>query len=117
MATGAVSEQIQLLFLDAVLHLTARAVELVVEVLGLAFKIRHHIAGIATSVGVLELGDNPPGMIPTVGGIIEIGEPTDFAAQRGKARLSLAQRLLNARVEALIFSHLDAVANRMVPTT
>ena len=47
MATGAVGKQIELLLLDAIFHLTAGAIEPVVETFRCAAEVRHDIAWIA----------------------------------------------------------------------
>ena len=45
MGAGAIGEQTQLLFLDAVLHLAAGAVDLVVELLGIVVEIGDELPG------------------------------------------------------------------------
>ena len=59
--TGAVSEQPQLMLLDPVLHLSARAVELLVQALSagaLKQQIRHHEARIGALGQILRLADH-----------------------------------------------------------
>ena len=53
MATRAVREKIQLLFLDAVLHIPTRTAQRVVERLRIASQVRHHIAWVAPPGEVL----------------------------------------------------------------
>ena len=80
------SEHIQLVFLDAVFHVTAGTVKLVVQLLGIAFKVGHHITRIDTVLRVLDLGDHATRTIPAAGSVLEIGEPAHFMSGGGKAR-------------------------------
>jgi len=74
-------------------------------------KIRHRIAGIAAAAGVLELGDEALRMSPTAGGIIERGEPAEFAAYRGNARVSVSQYPLGEERPGL-FRRIDLAGRR-----
>ncbi len=49
-ARGAVGEQVQLLLLDAVLHVAARAIELLVEILRIAFQVGDDVAELLSKV-------------------------------------------------------------------
>ena len=53
MATSSVGEQVELLFLDAVFHIAACAVELVLKLLRVAFEIDHDIEWVWSLAGML----------------------------------------------------------------
>lgn len=79
-ARGAVGEQLELLLLDAVLHLAAGAVEAVVEGLAVALQIGHHEARIGVLGAALEAGDDPAFPGPALRAVAKLGEPLLLAA-------------------------------------
>ena len=83
---GAIGEQPQLRLLDAVLHLAAAAVELLVERLRLALEIGHDIAGIVAFVGVLG-ARYPPRVAPGGGRVVEFHEGALMGARGFVLRL------------------------------
>ena len=113
---GAIAEHIQLVFLDAVFHVTAGTVKLVVQLLGIAFKVGHHITRIDTVLRVLDLGDHATRTIPAAGSVLEIGEPAHFMSGGGKARRGLILQGCREPVQALILSQSDDVADLVMIT-
>ena len=73
-AGGAVGEELELLLLDAVLHLAAGAVEMVVEITALAREVGHHEARVGALGAVLETRDHAAHAVPGLGAVDEFGE-------------------------------------------
>jgi hypothetical protein len=108
-ATGAVGEQPELLFLDPVFHFAARAVDLVVEGLCVAGKVGDDEARVAALGGVLGLGDDPALFIPTARRVIEIGEEPDFFLGALMLGFGLRHQQLEHRLEPRVFGQPDDV--------
>ena len=70
-AAGAIGKEPELLLLDSVLHLAARAEDLVVEGLRFAWEAGHHKARVAPPVAMLGFGDHPSLAIPSVRRVIQ----------------------------------------------
>ena len=81
-AGGAVREELELLLLDAVLHLAAGAVETVVEITALAREVGHHEARVGALGAVLETRDHPAHAVPGLGAVDEFGEAALLEAAR-----------------------------------
>ena len=79
MTVGAIGKQIELLLLDAILHLTTRTIQTVVEILRFGFQVSHQVARIAAFGGVLSLDDDAPAPIPAVGCVKHDIETSLFA--------------------------------------
>ena len=73
MATGTVSEQVQLLLLDPALNLAPGAIEGVIECLGFPFQIGDYIEWVDALLHMFDLGNHPALAIPAAGGVREFG--------------------------------------------
>ncbi len=66
MAAGAITKEPKLLFLDAIFHLTPRAVNLIVEGLGATFQIGQNITRISAFYGVFGFRNDLSFPVPTL---------------------------------------------------
>src|SRR6516225_8936867 len=78
MTAGPIAEKAELLFFNAVFHLTSSTVYLVVELLYVLGQIGHYKAGVGSLGSVLGFGNNASLLIPTTGPILEHFEEADF---------------------------------------
>src|SRR5271156_5210739 len=74
MATGPIREQVQLLFLDPVLHIPPLTIDVLVELLWIPWHIDHDEPWVASLGGLLGLGNHPPRSVPARG---RVGERTE----------------------------------------
>ena len=78
MTTGPVTEESELLFFNAVFHLTSSTVDLVVDRLCAPDQVGDHKARVGSLGRVLGFGNNASLLIPTAGLILEPFEESDF---------------------------------------
>src|SRR5258708_31124859 len=79
MATGAITKETKLLFLDAIFHLTPGAINLVVERLRATFQIGQNITRISAFEGVFGFGNDPAFSVPTLSLILKLSEAPHFS--------------------------------------
>ncbi len=72
MATGPITEEPKLLFLDTVFHLSSSTVKFVIKPLGATFEIGQHITRIGSSFALFSFGNNPPFLVPSLGLVLEL---------------------------------------------
>ena len=116
MTTGAIGKQIELLLLDAVLHLAACTVESVVKVLGFGLEVGHQVARVTALGSVLGLDDDAPATIPAPGGIKHDMETTLFAGGDPKVPLGGIVKRFRLGIQAVIACDTDEVVDVMVLT-
>jgi len=80
MTAGPIAEEAELLFFDAVFHLTSSTVDLVVDFLCVSNQIGDDKARIGSLGSVLGFGNNASFLIPTTGAIFEPFKESDFLA-------------------------------------
>ena len=111
--TGPVGEQIQLLLLDAVLHLPAGAVQLLVEFLRLVFlpgKVGHDEARVLPLVHVLGFAHDTSRARPTVArSIRELNETPGRATRVGPVASCLFHRVGDALQKTPVFRQSEEV--------
>jgi len=77
---GPIAEESELLFFNAVFHLTSSTVNLVVDHLCVPNQIGHYKARVGSLGSVLGFSNNASLLIPTTGPILEPFEESDFLA-------------------------------------
>ena len=80
MTAGSIAEEAELLFFNAVFHLTSSAVNLVIDLLCIPSQIGHYKARVGSLGSVLGFGNNASLLIPAVGLILKPFEEADFLA-------------------------------------
>jgi len=80
MTAGPIAEEAELLFFNAVFHLTSSTVNLVVNLLRVPHQIGDYKARVGSLGSVLGFGNNASLLIPTTGPIVEPFEESDFLA-------------------------------------
>src|SRR5260370_30172824 len=78
MAAGAITKEPKLLFLDAIFHLTPRAVNLIVEGLGATFQIGQNITRLNAFYGVFGFRNDLSFPVPTLTLILKLSEEQHF---------------------------------------
>ena len=79
MTAGSIAEEAELLFFNAVFHLTSSAVNLVIDLLYIPSQTGHYKARVGSLGSVLGFGNDAPFLIPTTGPILEPFEEADFS--------------------------------------
>ena len=79
MTAGSIAEEAELLFFNAVFHLTSSTVNLVVDLFCVSSQIAHDKARVGALGRVLGFGNDAPLLIPTTGPILEPFEEADFS--------------------------------------
>ena len=90
MTGDAIGEQVELLLLDAVLHVASGAVEASIQVPGRTLEVGQNIARVGSPGTVLGLDDDAPGPVPALCGI---GELAEAALLAGAARKGVSGRI------------------------
>ena len=80
MTAGPIAEESELLFFNAVFHLTSSTIDLVVEPLRVAEQVGDHKARVGSLGGVLGFGNNTSFLIPTAGPRHEAFKEANFFA-------------------------------------
>ena len=80
MTAGSIAEEAELLFFNAIFHLTSSTVNLVVDLLCVPSQIGHYKARVGSLGSVLGFGNDASLLIPTTGPILEPFEEADFLA-------------------------------------
>src|SRR5690348_11008248 len=75
---GAITKETKLLFLDAIFHLTPRAINLVVESLRAIFQIGQNITRISAFEGMFGFRNDPAFPVPTLSLILKLSEESHF---------------------------------------
>ena len=112
LGTGAVGVEVELLVLDAVLHVTAGAVNLVVQGLGVAGEAGDDKAPVAPDAVVLGLGDQPAGALPRarlVGARTE--QPHRLLAGEAVQRLGHVEQRRGVALEAVVVGEANDVVD------
>ena len=90
LAGGPVGGELALVQLDEVLGLAAGAVDIFIEMAGVAAERGDDVAGVEAARGGLQPGDDPAFAVPRTGGVVEGGEaPHLFGAGLGAAHLEV----------------------------
>ena len=103
----------RLLLLDAVLHVAARAIELLVEILRIAFQVGDDVARVGSLWTVLDTRDHPALGVPGAGCVGKLAEQALLEACAGEA---LSRRLHPRRgqiVEPRVLGQTDDVADTL----
>ena len=116
MATGAIGEPVKLLFLDAVLHVPAGAIHLVVQVLGDALEVGEDIARVGPAGAMLGLDEDPSWRIPGLRGIGELAEQALLLAAVIEGLPGLRQQRLGPCTQARIAGDADNIVHPMALT-
>ena len=85
-ARGAVGKQSELLPLHPILHVAARAVHPLMELVRLTLEVGHDEARDSPLETVLDADDDPPGAVPTTHGVLETRGTTDSCVQSPENR-------------------------------
>src|SRR5260370_32111176 len=107
MAAGAITKETKLLLLDAILHLTSRAVNLVVECLSPTLQIGQNITRISSFEGVFSLGDHPALAVPSLGLVLKLSEQSYLFSAPLVLALGSFLQLSRERRQALILGQSD----------
>src|SRR5215469_1797087 len=102
MTTGPIAEEPQLLFFNAVFHLTPGTVKLIVEGLAAALQVSDHVAGIGATITVFGLGDDSALLVPSLGLVLELTKQTHLAATLSVLALRPSLQLDRQSMQALI---------------
>lgn len=78
MTGGPVREEVKLLFFNPIFHVSARAVNFIVEFTGVASKVGDEVAGVASFGGVLGFANDEPVMVPAVSFVMKPSEVALF---------------------------------------
>ena len=109
MTAGAIAKESELLFLNAVFHLTSSTVELIVDPLCAPDQIGDHKRGLAPLGGVLGFGNNASLLIPTAGPILEAFKEADFLAAFCHVYVQRAAPAWHSNLEPFILGDPDEV--------
>src|SRR5260370_36655296 len=109
MAAGAITKETKLLLLDAIFHLTSRAVNLVVECLSPTLQIGQNITRISSFEGVFSLGDHPALAVPSLGLVLKLSEQSYLFSAPLVLALGSFLQLGRERRQALILGQSDEV--------
>ena len=116
MGTGAISEQPQLLLLDPVLHLASGAVDLVIELLGIAVEIGDDKSWITPLCGDLELGDHCTLAPQRLGAIAQVEKDSLLFLGFLEALFHVNERFFDHSLQPLIARQADNVAHTVALT-
>ena len=111
MTGSPVREEVELLLFNPVFHVSARAVDFIVELLGVSPKIGHEVAGITSFGGVLCFANDESGVIPAGCFVVKPGEEALLFAGILKVRLRLLKDGLEQGGDALVASQSDEVVD------
>jgi hypothetical protein len=109
MTTGSVAEEAELLFFNAVFHLTPSTVELVVETLCAAAQISDDETRIGTLDRLLSFGDNASFSIPTLSLVLKLPKEANFLAAFSMLALGSLLQLGTESFEPLILGYANDV--------
>src|SRR6266478_749201 len=109
MTAGPIAEESELLFFNAVFHLTSSTVDLVVEPLRAPDQVGDHKARVGSLGGVLGFGNNTSFLIPTAGPILEAFKEADFFAAFAMFTFGALPQLGTQSLEPLILGDADDV--------
>jgi len=118
MTAGPIAEESELLFFNAVFHLTSSTVDLVVEPLRVAEQISDHEARVGSLGRMLGFGNNTSFLVPTTGPIFEPFKESDFLAAFSMFAFGALPQLGAESLKPLIFGDADDVIDlvRLTPT-
>jgi hypothetical protein len=116
MTACAIGKQIKLLLLDAILHLTARTIKSVVEILCFGFAVGHQVARIAPFGSVLSLDDDASATIPAASGIKRRMKATLFTPGAVETLLGRADKGLYLSVQGLLARDADETIDAVALT-
>src|SRR5215472_12587168 len=102
MTTGPIAEQPQLLFFNAIFHLTPCAVKLVVEGLAAPLQVSEHVTGIGAPIAVFGLSNHSAFLVPSFGLVLELSEQSHLAAALSMLALSSSLEPGRQNMQALI---------------
>ena len=109
MATGPITEEVELLLFDAVLHLAARAVNLVVEPLGFALQAGDQVRGVGAVRIMLGFGDDAPLAIPRVRLVLKLPKEPHFLLGFLMLSFGVGLQLGRQRIKPLVFGQAHQV--------
>ncbi len=117
-ATGAVGEEAQLLFLDAILHVAALTVDVFVKRAGVAGEVGNDESGVrfavVTAAEVFRLDDHSAWSIPTFGGVVKRAEEAMTPTVDGVGGGDLSDPLGGLAFEYGVAREAENVANIVV---
>jgi hypothetical protein len=90
------------LFLDAIFHLPARAINLIVELLGATIQIGQNVARISTPLGMFGLSNNASLPVPSLSLVLELAKESYFFSAPLVFALGAFLQLGRERMQALI---------------
>lgn len=114
MARGAVCKEIELLFFDAVFHITARTVDPVIKGVGVSSKIGDEVTRVASFGSVLGFTNHEPCPIPRPGLVVKPGKETLFFAGALERDFGLVQSWLKEAGDAVVAGESDKVVDVIV---
>ena len=101
----------RLLFLDAIFHLTPRAINLVLQSLRATFQIGQNITRISAFEGVFGFRNDPSFPVPTLSLILKLSEEPHFFSAPLVLALGPFLPLGRERMQALILSQSDQLVD------